>query len=345
MLRFRPDSQAAPSGMRGVSRRERIRLWLLVIALGLVLLAMRRIGQPRAQQHLQRWLGLEVTTGQNAKSGQWRVGDEMSKAVSALDRTRTVLTTKPRVSSESKSLPDPQDDTARLDQQLREVQDNTSFRPQEQAAWFALLGRLQQSSPSTLQQQSIGLLSYAQLLGQPDVYRGQVVTLHGTVLREEQLQASANAVGIGGYHRLILQPAGGGEWPFVVYTLQLPENFPEGDSLRAQIEVTGFFFKNWSYSWGDGLGLAPVVLANNVRWLQSTSQNGRHGSDRKPWTGDWKRLALAVLAAALFAGLVLVVVWKQTGRQRPRVLEHAAGRAEQSIQDTLRQLSEYESHE
>ncbi len=228
---------------------------------------------------------------------------------------------------------------------LREIRDNTSFRPEEQAAWFTLLARLEQSTPSTLQQQSMGPLSYAQLLGQPDVYRGRIVTLHGTALREERLHAPANAVGIRAYHRLILQPAGGGKWPFVVYALKLPATFPRGDSIRARLAVTGYFFKNWSYSWGDGLGLAPVVLANHVRWIPRAPQGNTPAAGNRRRSTDWKLLALAMVAAALFAWLVLALVLWQTRRRRPRVTREGASGAQQQIHDTLRQLSEQESRE
>jgi hypothetical protein len=233
----------------------------------------------------------------------------------------------------------------RLDILLRDVQDNTSFRPQEQAAWFALLARLGQSTPSALQQQSMGTLSYVQLLQQPDVYRGKVVTLHGTVLREEQLPAPTNSVGIHDYHRLILKPAGGGEWPFVVYALKLPANFPRGNSIRARIEVTGYFFKNWSYTWGDGLGLAPVVLSGNVRWIETTPRGKTNRPGHQWQTIDWNLLVLALTASILFALLVLTVAWRQTRRPRPMGTRQGAGGSDQQIHDTLRQLSEQESHE
>jgi hypothetical protein len=316
-----------------------------VFALGLVLLMMRRIGQPRAQRNLQSWLGLETTIEQRAVSGERKAENRTFQALPAPDHPGAALSAEPQPPLEPKPSPDLLNDTTRLDQQLREIQDNTSFRPEEQAAWFTLLARLEQSTPSTLQQQSMGPLSYAQLLGQPDVYRGRVVTLHGTALREERLHAPANAVGIHAYHRLILRPAGGGEWPFVVYALKLPANFPRGDPMRARIEVTGYFFKNWSYSWGDGLGLAPVVLANNVRWIPRAPPDNTQASGDRLLSTDWKLLVLAIVAAALFAWMGLALALRQTGRQRPRVAQGGAYDAQQQIHDTLRQLSERESRE
>jgi len=333
-----------------------------VFALGLVLLAMRQIGQPQGQQNLQRWLHLETplpgdlattpldTQQTGARAEAAGTASAPAEKVSQAGALSSVHQTPkhplgPLAPTAGDFHRDLQNSTLQLDLLLQAVQDNTSFRPQEQAAWFALLALLEQSTPSSLQQKSVGNLSYAQLLGQPAEYRGKVVTLHGTVLREEPLRAPTNSRGILDYHRLILQPSGGGEWPFVVYALKLPANFPRGTSIRARIEVRGYFFKNWSYSWGDGLGLAPVVLAKNVRWLQEAAHgNALPPAGERPWT-DWKLLLLATLAAALFAGLVLKVAWRSTGRYSPTTAGTATCQTEQQIHDTLRQLSERESRE
>ena len=41
--------------------------------------------------------------------------------------------------------------------------------------------------------------------------------------------------------------------------------------------MTGYFFKNWSYSWGEGIGLAPVLLAaeTNLRDILTTLEAER----------------------------------------------------------------------
>ncbi len=51
MLRF---GSAAPSTKAGLSGRERLRLWMLVIALGVVVAAMRHLRQPETVENLDR---------------------------------------------------------------------------------------------------------------------------------------------------------------------------------------------------------------------------------------------------------------------------------------------------
>jgi hypothetical protein len=193
---------------------------------------------------------------------------------------------------------------------LSGIEDNTYFRPEEQKTWFEMFARLREMDEARLAAMSLGELTYAQLLQQPDVYRGQVVTLRGTVLREEKQHPDQNASGITEYHRLWLRPRGRGQWPFVVYSLALPEGFPRGEGLRAEVSVTGLFFKNWSYPYDGGMGLAPVVLAKNFAWQRPPAPVPRKGVDLRD-------VVWVATGAALFA---LATVWLAVRRtvRRPR---------------------------
>ncbi len=293
MLRFRDNQIAAKPHVRRISRRERVRLWLLVLALGLVLIVMKRMQQPQTVQKMDQLFGIQES-----------------------------------------QLVDTRVDRAIDEKLLDEIEDNTSFRPKEQAAWFAMFKRLEQLATDELRDQSMGTLSYAQLLQQPEIYRGRIVTLRGTVVREEIQHAPKNSLGIETYHRLWLQPAGGGQWPFVVYCLQLPEQFPRGDSLHAPVAVNGYFFKNWSYSWDDGFGLAPIVLAAEFAWSRPLPAQEKLTAPVR-----WKALALGVVAAALFAMAVLYFSWKQT-RNQPR--KTARSSEDTTIREAMRRLSESE---
>lgn len=150
---------------------------------------------------------------------------------------------------------------------LAAIRDNTHFRSRETGAWFHLLSILQQTTAAELASASRGEIGYVQLIEQPQVYRGQVVTVRGSVRRAETVAAAENDIGLDDYHLLTIRPTGGQIWPIRAYCLNLPPAFPEGDDIATEVKVTGFFFKNWSYNWEGGMGLAPVVLARNIEWL------------------------------------------------------------------------------
>jgi len=262
--------------------RNRWRLWMLVIALGLVLASMRQLDRPRTAQRLEQ------------------------------------LFTSPRPTA-APLVPDfhvpvqeagpPGDETEEEIAGLAQVKDKTYFRPAEREAWFSLFGKLQQMDDHQLSSETCGEVSYAQFLQQPEVYRGRLVTIVGKVLREEIEQPAENQRGIDSYHRLWIHPQGGGHWPLVVYCLQLPPEFPRGENLGAPVSVTGFFFKNWSYAYQEGLGLAPVVLASHLDWQPPQVQ-----PRVQPITSQ--NLMVAVTLACVFAAITTWLAMRHT-RRRP----------------------------
>lgn len=191
---------------------------------------------------------------------------------------------------------------------LSAIKDNTFFRAEENKAWFGILERLQDAQAGKPSQDSVGEITYAQLIEQPEVYRGQVVTVDGTVMREELLHAPVNDIGLEQYHRLVVRPTGGGVWPIMVYSLDLPEKFPRGAEIRADITVNGIFFKNWSYSWQEGLGLAPVILAKTVEWQPAPVVKPSHK------TITLSGVVSVIGAAAALATFVGWLAWRQTRR-------------------------------
>ncbi|RIK79725.1 MAG: hypothetical protein DCC67_10175 [Planctomycetota bacterium] len=195
---------------------------------------------------------------------------------------------------------------------LAAIKDNAMFLPEERPAWDALIERLRATPAAELSKTSVGEVAYAQLVGQPERYRGQVVRVRGRVLREShKAPAGGDAAGVA-CHQLVLAPAGGGPWPIIVYSLTLPADFPRGPRLNEPVEVDGLFFKVWSYAHDDGLGLAPVVLARGVQW-----QGPAKTSRPQPAGADRPAVAAGILGAAAAATLFAAWVKRQTGRQRP----------------------------
>lgn len=190
------------------------------------------------------------------------------------------------------------------------VEDNTMFLPAEQPAWNELLNLARDTPSENLADLSLGNVAYAQLVNQPEVYRGEVVEVRGRVVREVIKPAPSGTIGIDSYYQLTVVPAGGGEWPIIVYALELPERFPRGSGLNEPVTVDGWFFKNWSFSHEDGLGLAPVIVARTVKW-QPPSEPA--ASAKRVLNG--RDLLYGAIGAAVVA--VLFTVWVTRQTQRP----------------------------
>ncbi|NIP86075.1 MAG: hypothetical protein GTO03_11110, partial [Planctomycetales bacterium] len=67
---------------------------------------------------------------------------------------------------------------------LADVKDHSPFI-EGPRAWFNLLEVLQNNSSQLIHQSSTGDVTFVQLFEQPEVYRGQLVTIRGTVKRAE----------------------------------------------------------------------------------------------------------------------------------------------------------------
>lgn len=258
-MRFDVRTTTAKPGMSG---RNRLRLWLLVASLGIVLAAMHQLRQQKTIDRLDQLFGVNTAASTEddfrADAAEFESGGQSKNPIAGDHAARAGA-----LPDETEPVANPPQPAGQYD---RTIEDNTYFRPEERQVWFDVFEQLESKSFQKLQQESVGEIAYAQFVKQPDEYRHKIVTLQGTVVREEPQRPGKNPVGIDRYHRLWISPRGGGQWPFVVFCRELPDEFPRGDQLHESVTVVGSFFKNWSYSYGEGLGLAPVVLANSVVW-------------------------------------------------------------------------------
>jgi hypothetical protein len=248
------------------SRREQVRLLVLVMLFGAVILLMKEASQ------VENWYWL---TGEDADIPQKPVTasppdyDTSYQPTLPVRDPETVRITRPDVPQTGK---DQRYFPGVNPQSLMHVKDNrTHQHPEEAAAWFNLWHILANNESRLIDAASSGPVTFGQLFEQPEVFRGQLVTLRGRAHRSEWVVAAKNnSAGVTGYYRLILKLRNGPNRPVFLYVLSLPKSFPIGDQIDAEIETTGFFYKNWLYEASGLSWLAPVVLARDLRWLNPT---------------------------------------------------------------------------
>ena len=305
----------------------------MLIALGLVVATMRQLNKPQTAERLGQLFGEPQRVEQPTSEHQFVLAPDVTPPEpQQAPESAPAATSAPAISTAGQTA-----------EALSRVRDNTYFRPAESDAWFGLFDRLQQTDAEQLRAASVGEVSYAQLLKQPEVYRGQVVTLRGTVRQQEVERPAENKLDLETYHRLVLQPRGGGNWPFIVYCLHLPDNFPRGEHLSEPVSVSGFFFKNWSYAWQEGLGIAPTVLARHVDWQPAAAVPQRQ-------TIKSVGLIPVLIVALLSAVLVVWLVLRNT--RRPPALSRSSTRivfpddsAAETVQQRLQRLAKAETEQ
>jgi hypothetical protein len=231
MLRFGTKSRRPVRNYP--SRREPLPLLALFVPLALVILLMGRLRDPKTSTSIDAIF--EVPPQASPEKLRVVADSLQPRSPEPLSGLRTEL--------------------------LTTIEDNTYFRTAEKDAWFHFFELMHKDTPGP----NLGVpVEYAQLVDQPNVYRGKLVTARGTARQITQEKPAPNDLGIDAYYRVVLQPADGASWPIIVYCLELPKGVSTGDELTLDVAVTGLFFKKLSYRWQDGLGIAPVVLAKSL---------------------------------------------------------------------------------
>jgi len=198
---------------------------------------------------------------------------------------------------------------------LEEVRDDAPFGSAvsaEHRAWLNLFEILHTADEQTLENASTGRATYAQLMKQPREYRGQLVTVFGTVHRAHPLEVPENNAGVKTYYRLWISPDDNPSSPLVAYVLELPEGFPTGMDVRADVRLIGFSFKRWLYMAGDPetgeetMRIAPLLFGRTVHWRKPAPS-------RPPPSADPITLATIAGVALLVAVVVVVFAIRRGG--------------------------------
>lgn len=301
--------QRTPKPRNYLARREQWRLLVLVMALGLVLILMAEARKP----HRWHWI---TTLGSNrgdrqaalASADQQPIDTRVVKASPGQQDLDTFYSSAPLPEKAEKDISGRYFPGVKPEY-LKLVRDDTTFRPQEEQAWFNLLGILKNTDDAALRRASTGRTTFTQLFKQSRAYRGELVDTRGTVRRVHQLPTPENEHGIRRFYQVWLFPDDNPSSPMVVYCLHLPEDFPTGMQVEADVELTGFFFKRWLYPAVDSLRRAPTLVARTVRWHKRPARV----EPTPPGPGTW---LLLIGMAFVVSTLAVAYVYKRTRTTR-----------------------------
>lgn len=304
MLDFRPKGKRRTQ-LPG--RSDQWRLMMLVATTAIVMLMMAEARKPQ----IWRMLGFRGPAAGNAAAGQGAAAKPGGKA----PEIDTRLKPKERVALQpGEFIAEARDKHAPPQGKqffpgvnadfLAEVRDDTVVsRSAETDAFYHLLEILQNTDEPALEQASVGTVTFTQLFTQPKEFRGEVVTVEGTLRRNQSLRARKNEYGIEGYASLVVEPSDRAE-PLLIYCLDPPADLPIGEKLHQPIKATGFFYKRQAGMSGDGIRTWPLVLVKTVQMVAPPPAAA-------PAQPDPISPTLAVVVSIVFA---LAVVWFALGR-------------------------------
>jgi hypothetical protein len=164
---------------------------------------------------------------------------------------------------------------------------------------------------------------FVDLFKNPDRYHGKPVTLQGHVRKLSAMPAGENEFDFETLYEAWLFTNDSQSNPAVVVSASIPQGMPLGDDLVEQVSVTGYFFKMYAYPARDTTRVAPLLLAQRLRWHPLES------------TGDRTQAPtfLYIIVAVFLAGLVLFV-WR-TGRHDRKLREFRGEHQPESPQHEL----------
>jgi hypothetical protein len=169
--------------------------------------------------------------------------------------------------------------------------------------------------------------TYVDLFMNPDVWKGQLVTLRGHVRHVVSYPAKHPEFRGRELHELWLFTDDSQNNPTVVITPNLPADFPAEAELIDQVSVTGCVFKQYVYRGQESRRIAPLVLAGSIQWNPTDShilslQESGHLSTGSPLAQRARLVrsqgpsGTALLLVGFVATLFIMVLWGRAQRDR-----------------------------
>lgn len=199
------------------------------------------------------------------------------------------------------------------------ILDRTEMSPRDNAAYAALLQRVREVPWETLETQGRRDVTFAQLVGNPERYRGLPVRVVGTLKRVIRQDVAGSQIYPDGvyYEGYAITPDSGSN-PWVLAFETLPGGLAVGPvELNQPITFVGYFLKLWAYEGGVPFDRGEPRPERRFRFaplLIGRFPPASPGQQPAPAEGRLSALPLLVLGAAALYFTVRLVL--QLGRLR-----------------------------
>jgi hypothetical protein len=141
------------------------------------------------------------------------------------------------------------------------------IRPSELPVIARMLAAARASTPSRLEQAARREATFTELANDPERYAGGLYRFDAEIRRCEPF---AFPVSEGPpetlYEAWAFTETGGRKNPYRILCTDLPAGFPVGDAVRARVNVTAYFVKQYAYVTAHGPHVAPMFVARRFRW-------------------------------------------------------------------------------
>jgi hypothetical protein len=218
--------------------------------------------------------------------------------------------------------------------------DMLGVRRSEAEAFFAVLDHVRHISADELAAAARSDVQYAHLMDAPEQFRGDVVSISGTLVRCEQFAAAdATRTPRRLYEAWVHSDDAGGTVRIVAPHAD-PRLLSPG-AMHVPVQVAGCFFKREGYESSQGLRFAPTILAPSIAVDGSRQASVMSGEPLPP--------GLAAAIGLIFLATLWALAWtNRHPRRLPASLPPLSSTVEaavaqidpRSVSEQLRALSE-----
>lgn len=267
-MRFQKQS-ATPSYF---SRRDQVRLFRLVAAIGVIFIAMHFAskpsnwywftGRPKEAPAVQqtevpdREIDFSVKEEVKLKPGEFR--SEQSPQATL---PKTIIA----------QLNNGEYDVHVDPKLMQVVSDSTlGIREQEADTLYYLLGKAAAIPQNVLEQSAEPAPPFVIVMTESPKYRGHLMTVKGQLKRLTPLPIDENPYGIKTLYEGWFFSKDSARHPWRVLCTQLPKGIPQGEDIAElpEVQITGYYFKKYGYpSVAGKLQTAPLLIAKQIRWF------------------------------------------------------------------------------
>jgi hypothetical protein len=143
------------------------------------------------------------------------------------------------------------------------------LRASETPVLERMLAAVRGASLSKLERAARPEATFPELANDPERYAGRLYRFRAEVRRCLPFPTKTPT----GEDRLLYEAwafteSGGRKNPYRILCTDLPEGFPLGESIRARVDVTAYFFKQYAYVTAHGPHVAPLFIARRFRWTK-----------------------------------------------------------------------------
>lgn len=249
-----------------MNRRDRRRMFMMVLLLGGVIIAFQQVKNPDNWQWFTALSGGEQQPQQpELRELDFRVRPDPRPPTP--DELRVEL-----AAAEVSDIPEVADDELpTLDipaDVLHPIEDNRmGALRREQPAIQYVLERVRSTSQQELNDAAESDVAFTVLMVRPDDYRGRLVKLRGVLRQYGPLQGLELGDGDSPLYEAWIVTREGGNNPVRVLLTEPVQGIEPGKQLSAEVEVAAYFFKRYGYVTQDGDHVAPMLIGRSLELI------------------------------------------------------------------------------